>query len=144
MLTVQLQSVGSELSCQADGSFCMPVGRSCWISHYVASIDLSTQRLCRPQNHQSALPLHQSMKYCPYYVVFTHTMPCPCHAIPLRVLASCCQLQAVVDVLLATRAMSVLWAYKDFDPSSVATTTGHTGRTIIRIRPQHKHCLSSL
>jgi hypothetical protein len=44
--------------------------------------------------------------------------------LPRHVSASSCHLQGVVDALQATRAMSVLWMYMDYDPSSVATCRG--------------------
>jgi hypothetical protein len=41
--------------------------------------------------------------------------------LPRHVSASGCHLQGVLDALQATRAMSVLLAYTDYDPSSVAS-----------------------
>jgi hypothetical protein len=44
--------------------------------------------------------------------------------LPRHVSASGCHLQGVVGALEATQAMSVLWAYTDYDPSSVASCRG--------------------
>jgi hypothetical protein len=56
--------------------------------------------------------------------------------VPRHVSANRCHLQGVVGALEATQVMSVLWAYMDYDSSCVAscssTTTGHTGRSVIR------------
>jgi hypothetical protein len=44
--------------------------------------------------------------------------------LPQHVSASGCYVQAVVGPLEATQAVSVLWAYMDYDPSSVASCCG--------------------
>jgi hypothetical protein len=41
--------------------------------------------------------------------------------LPQHVSASGCHLQGVVGALGATQVISVLWAYTDYDPSTVAT-----------------------
>jgi hypothetical protein len=43
--------------------------------------------------------------------------------LPRHVSASGCHFQGVVGALEATQAVSVLWAYTDCDPSSVASCT---------------------
>jgi hypothetical protein len=43
---------------------------------------------------------------------------------PQHVSASGCQFQGAVGVSEATQAVSVLWAYTDYDPSSVASCRG--------------------
>jgi hypothetical protein len=47
-------------------------------------------------------------------------------SLPQHVSASGCHLQGFIGALEATRAVSVLWAYTDHEPSSVAS--GHAGR----------------
>jgi hypothetical protein len=79
--------------------------------------------------------------------------------LPRHVSANGCHLQGAVVASYATQVMYVLWAYTDYDSFCVTvtagtehpvytwihpTTTGHTERVIIRIRPQHRHYLSSL
>jgi hypothetical protein len=53
-----------------------------------------------------------------------------------HVSASGSHLQRVVGALETTQVISVLWAYTDYDPSSVASCG-------IRIRPQYRYYLSS-
>jgi hypothetical protein len=48
--------------------------------------------------------------------------------LPQHVSANGCHLQGVVGALKATQAVSVLWAYTDYDPSSVASC-GHNTDT---------------
>jgi hypothetical protein len=44
--------------------------------------------------------------------------------LPRHVSASGCHFQGVVGALQATQAMSALWAYTGYDPSSVASCRG--------------------
>jgi hypothetical protein len=64
--------------------------------------------------------------------------------LPLHASASGCHLQWVVGALQATQVMLCVWVYTGYDLSSVATTTGHTGRIITRTHPNTEHYLSSL
>jgi hypothetical protein len=46
-------------------------------------------------------------------------------------------LQGVVDALLAAQAMSVLWAYTGYDPSSVASCRGMYSSVYSNHLPKH-------